>query len=64
MNKKSLLLIVFELLLVNGANLSLVAQEKDAADKTLHVFIFAGQSNMVEFTGNDDVKVGYCTMNR
>ena len=47
MNKINLYLIAIVMLLVNSANLRLIAQEKDADDKTLRFFIFAGQSNMV-----------------
>lgn len=47
MNKNHLFLMAFASLLVSGVNLPLMAQEKDTDDKTLRVFIFAGQSNMV-----------------
>ena len=47
MNKNHLFLLAFSWLFVGGVNLPLMAQEKDTDDKTLRVFIFAGQSNMV-----------------
>ena len=47
MNKNHLFLMAFATLFVSGVNLPLMAQEKDSDDKTLRVFIFAGQSNMV-----------------
>lgn len=47
MNKNRLFLLAFAWLFVGGVNLPLMAQEKDTDDKTLRVFIFAGQSNMV-----------------
>jgi hypothetical protein len=46
-NKNHLFLMAFATLFVSGVNLPLMAQEKDSDDKTLRVFIFAGQSNMV-----------------
>jgi len=47
MNKNHLFLLAFAWLFVGGVNLPLMAQEKDTDEKTLRVFIFAGQSNMV-----------------
>ena len=47
MNKNHLFLMAFAMIFVSGVNLPLMAQEKDSDDKTLRVFIFAGQSNMV-----------------
>ncbi|NBY00508.1 MAG: hypothetical protein EBQ87_00770, partial [Planctomycetes bacterium] len=47
MIKNFLLLMAFACLLLVGVNASLMAQEKDKDDKTMRVFIFAGQSNMV-----------------
>jgi hypothetical protein len=46
-NKNHLFLMAFATLFVSGVNFPLMAQEKDSDDKTLRVFIFAGQSNMV-----------------
>ena len=47
MNKNHLFLLAFSWLFVGGVNPPLMAQEKDTDEKTLRVFIFAGQSNMV-----------------
>jgi len=47
MNKNHFFLLAFAWLFVGGVNLPLMAQEKDTDEKTLRVFIFAGQSNMV-----------------
>ena len=47
MIKNFLLMVAFTWLLFGGVCHSLMAQEKVTDDKTLRVFIFAGQSNMV-----------------
>ena len=47
MNKNHFFLLAFAWLFVGGVNPPLMAQEKDTDEKTLRVFIFAGQSNMV-----------------